>query len=612
MSGLTPAARRLSAAWFALALVVLGLSALFAVVLVVARTPFLGQGAGLFRTALVLHVDLAVVAWFLSVAAAAWSLNAGQSAAVLRWSAFVVAAGGALAMVAAPVAGGVRPILSNYVPVLDHPLFLAGLGAFAVAIVVTGVLTLLRRRLPLPDALSIAALLIAAGLLTYSMVGADLSREGIGLDDRFWGAGHTLQFVHILLMMKAWSLLGSDAIRQLPRFAHLQPVLFAATFLPVLAGPLIAFAYPLGTDAHRVFFTQLMRWGSWPSTALFGALLAAGLLRLKTQRALSAEERGLSLSLFLFGAGCVVGAFIRGESLAVPAHYHATVGAVTLAYLLWMLRLAPVLGAAPADLERTRNLPLVYGFGISVLVAALAVAGQLGIPRKAPHIDLSIDGAGYFVAMGMAGIGGFLALSAVVLLVFFGLRAAYRGMRSEVGSDARFLAVATTLVLVLVGGALIQLVPGATNSAAFSPGRHAEEKIRADIDARFQQGVLMLHAKQYEHALTAFHRVLQLAPEMPEAYVNMGFALLGMQRYKEASDFFESATMLRKTQVNAYYGLAVALEGTGDLRGALGAMETYLHLSKPDDPFRRKAEAAIWEWRAALDGATPPQPPAAK
>ena len=38
----------------------------------------------------------------------------------------------------------------------------------------------------------------------------------------------------------------------------------------------------------------------------------------------------------------------------------------------------------------------------------------------------------------------------------------------------------------------------------------------------------MLHAKQYEHALHAFHRVLELDPAMPEAHVNAGFALLGM------------------------------------------------------------------------------------
>ena len=162
-------------------------------------------------------------------------------------------------------------------------------------------------------------------------------------------------------------------------------------------------------------------------------------------------------------------------------------------------------------------------------------------------------------------------------------------------------AIAATVLLVAAGGWLLELLPG-SGPQAFSPRQHAADKIRADIELRFQQGVIMLHAKQYDHALTAFHRVLQLAPEMPEAYVNSGFALLGMKRLKEARDFFESATLLRRNQVNAYYGLAVVLEDMGDLEGALGAMRTFVHLAQADDPFRRKAESAIWEWQETLAG----------
>ena len=110
----------------------------------------------------------------------------------------------------------------------------------------------------------------------------------------------------------------------------------------------------------------------------------------------------------------------------------------------------------------------------------------------------------------------------------------------------------------------------------------------------------MLHAKQYDSAMTAFHRVIQLAPDMPEAYVNAGFALLGKKEYAMAADFFNDATKLNKNQLNAYYGLAVALEGMGNLRSAIEAMYAYLHQAPKDDPFRRKAEAALWEWREAL------------
>lgn len=132
---------------------------------------------------------------------------------------------------------------------------------------------------------------------------------------------------------------------------------------------------------------------------------------------------------------------------------------------------------------------------------------------------------------------------------------------------------------------------------------HARSKKKEEIQRRFNEGVVMLHAKQYEHAMTAFGRVLQLDPKMPEAHVNMGFALLGLGQHKAAADFFDTATILRPTQMNAYFGLGEALAALGDQRGALQAMESYLHRAAPADPFRVKAEAAVWELRAALAGA---------
>src|SRR5476649_2258120 len=135
--------RKIAAAWFALALTALGLSAVFAVILVVARTPFLGQGATLFRTALVLHVSLAVQVWFLAMAAGIWSLAAPR-ASPLRWAAFALAMIGTVAMVCAPLAGEAAPVLSNYVPLLDSRIFLAGLCAFAVGAGLTGLLAITR------------------------------------------------------------------------------------------------------------------------------------------------------------------------------------------------------------------------------------------------------------------------------------------------------------------------------------------------------------------------------------------------------------------------------------------------------------------------------------
>jgi Flp pilus assembly protein TadD len=142
---------------------------------------------------------------------------------------------------------------------------------------------------------------------------------------------------------------------------------------------------------------------------------------------------------------------------------------------------------------------------------------------------------------------------------------------------------------------------------------HQRQMQQAEVRQRFDQAVVMLHAHQYDHAITALHRVLELAPEMPEAHVNMGFALLGLEQGDAARGFFLAAIELRPQQANAYYGLAIADEMRQDYESALGGMRSYLHLTPADDPHRVKARAALWEWEEKLGrraGAAPGVPQA--
>ncbi len=169
--------------------------------------------------------------------------------------------------------------------------------------------------------------------------------------------------------------------------------------------------------------------------------------------------------------------------------------------------------------------------------------------------------------------------------------------------DLRFAAILATAGAILAVGLAVSLAPPGGTHAAPAPREVpvVAPEHAAQVDTSFRQGVVMLHAKRYEHAIAAFHHVLRFAPRMPEAHVNMGYALAGLGRYAAARDFFESAMALRPRQANAYYGLAVALESLGDHGGAIGAMRSFLHLAERGDPYRRRAEAALWEWESARD-----------
>lgn len=170
-------------------------------------------------------------------------------------------------------------------------------------------------------------------------------------------------------------------------------------------------------------------------------------------------------------------------------------------------------------------------------------------------------------------------------------------------ADRRRAGALLTLLLVLLGGLWLDQRPAERAAAAPAVPRMPHE---GEVRRRFDEAVVMLHAKQYEHAATALHRVLALAPTLTEAHVNMGFALLGLKRPREALAFFEGATALRPEQANAYYGMALAHEAAGDLALATGAMRSYLHLARQESPEHlARARAALWEWDARRAAAVP-------
>lgn len=598
-------AGRLARAWLALAVAAFALSALFAAALVVARAPFLpfpALGPEGFRAALVTHVNLAVLVWFLAFGVLQWLRASPVRDESVRWLALVLAVLGTGVMVAATFAGG-TPLLANYFPALDHPLFYAGSVWFVLAILMTVSpgLRALASGLRESDAarlgVCLAVLPLLAALLSFAwswlQAPAVSEWDTAQYEGRIWGAGHLAQFTYILLMMVVWWQLAGPKDAG-PRATCLARLALWLTVLPALAGPALHAVYASDPAGMRRAYTLLMSVASWP-----GALIMAAVCIRHLGRGMDSFARAAFItSALLFIAGCLFGAFIQRDSTLVPAHYHGTIGAVTIAFMAWIYRHGTEFGLQP-DMRRALKQLTVYGAGLALLAAGLAASALAGAQRKMAHAEVLQSGSGYLFAMSLAAVGGLLALFGAawfVLNIVRGMQ--HRTARNARRKDVRLRALAVTSGVIMAAGFAVAWWPQPDPLAG--QRQHVRAKQAEEMRARFEQGVVMLHSKQYEHALTAFHRVLTMAPDMPEAHVNTGFALIGLERFKEARDFFESATELRKGQLNAYYGLALSLEGLNDLPGALGAMRTYVHLSKPDDPYRRKAEAALWEWEAEV------------
>src|SRR3990170_4035076 len=129
--------------WLLLAISSLIFAGLFAFLIAMSRTPFIQDFIWLkefFYKGLVGHATLAFVIWFLSFMGVLWVLSAGiltkrASVFKLGWAGLFCSSLGTLCIIMTTLVGWGSPKLANYVPVLTHPLFYAGLILFALGIV---------------------------------------------------------------------------------------------------------------------------------------------------------------------------------------------------------------------------------------------------------------------------------------------------------------------------------------------------------------------------------------------------------------------------------------------------------------------------------------------
>jgi len=411
--------RRLTLAWLCLALGALAVSTLFALLLVISRTPLVAHSLSpdFFAGALVMHVNLAVTVWFLAFAAVWWTLTGPAGGWRLAWSGWGLSVAGVCALLLARLAGEHRPVLSNYVPVIDGPVFLAGLTLFFAGIGLVAWRILYARGEGLAAGARLAAViaLLALGVMAGTAL---LLPDASDYENLFWGGGHLLQFTHTLLLIAAWQVLAGRAGVPAPR---LRPAaIFVLAAIPALFAPLILFFVPAGSESWRHAWTEVMRWGSWPVAVGFGLWLALA-MRCHPAPAAVAWRAALWLSLCLFAAGLLAGALIREDNVMVTAHYHGTVGAITLAFMAVTHHLLERLGLRPTPVRRLRRQFQLYGGGLLLLILGLFWSGLHGVQRKTPGAAM-LDPVQAWGGMLLMGIGGFIGLAATVWFLWLVLR----------------------------------------------------------------------------------------------------------------------------------------------------------------------------------------------
>jgi cytochrome c oxidase subunit 1 len=425
--------RTLATAWLGLGLLSLIGAGVFSVLLVLARTPVLQHlfpVADFFRVALIVHVDLSVLVWFIALGGVLWSINGTRRLAGLGWAALALAAAGTALMSLAPFFGRGVPIMSNYVPVLDDPVFLSGLTVFG-----GGFLLLTLRSLAAvprvgvrPDGaaalrfgLNAAAVAAAVALMalvwSYAALPADLPRKGY-FEVLFWGGGHVIQFTYTLFMLVAWLALASESGARVPLTPRVAILMFSIALVSVFLTPVIYLAWEVTSGEHRRLLTWLMGFGGGLAILPVSLAVLFGIWRGAPAQGNGRPLRAALLSsIALFGAGGAIGFMIDGSNVRVPAHYHGSIVGVTLALMGMVYLLLPRLGFAAPSPKLATLQPYLYGFGQLLHIAGLMWSGGYGVQRKVAGSEQVLRSAGEIAGMGLMGLGGLIAVAGGLLFV---------------------------------------------------------------------------------------------------------------------------------------------------------------------------------------------------
>ena len=391
--------------WLLLASFALGVSALLAILLVLSRAPHVQEILGLklwFHTILVLHVNFAVLIWLLSFIGFIWVGYTHNINRNLYRLAFTLCLLGALLMLYSPLSDGAKPVMSNYVPVIDSTVFFVGLVCFALAISILawGVI-----REQAWSVLKVSAIMwfIALLVFSYHFMMLEKSSSALFFEHLFWGGGHVLQFIYILILWLVWCW---------PNTKPLKWQLHTVVFIIFLALSFMVFLDPIDSLSRQAY-TLLMQ----------GGMLALLLPMLwwwyqeERKKGIKNMEISVFSSAILILLGVIIGLLIRDDSVIVTAHYHATNAAVTVAFMGLAYLFVQERSEKTVPLKWMRFQMTLYTVGMVLYVLGMAGSGWLGVPRKTAMMldDNSLEQ----ISMGIMGIGGVLSIVATLLFVGF-------------------------------------------------------------------------------------------------------------------------------------------------------------------------------------------------
>ncbi len=421
--------KKLELCWLIQSVGALAIAGLFALFLVVARTPDISKlfpYKDLFKTTLTIHVNLSVLIWLTSMSCTIFS--ARTKFIKLGYLSFAICALGTIIIACSIFDVSAEAFLNNYIPVLGSEVFRAGIfiyfaGLFLASLQIFGYETD-SREIYFFNITSFFIILAAFITLFLTWHKLELpANHGVYnyadyYEKLFWGFGHIVQFLYTNTMMIALFLLVSEitgitSTTPSKIFSFLFNCIFACT------GVFIIYKFDVTSVEYTQYFTrQMIMFGGLAPLIAIITILPLLIFKYSSFTSAKPQRNAIIWCIILFIAGGIISTFIRGSNTIIPAHYHGVIIGISVLFTGLCYQILPKLGYAEIKGRLANIQPILYGSGQLIHITGFALSGGYGAMRKTPGVELPTQAKVYMGLMGMGGLISIIGGLFFVIIIF--------------------------------------------------------------------------------------------------------------------------------------------------------------------------------------------------
>lgn len=426
--------------WLMSGVLALALSGVYSIILVAMRTPALQELIPIkdfFKQSLVVHVDLSVLVWLLSILMMMFAALSGARHHLVSLNAAITSIFSVVLLFIAGLMPNSFPMLNNYIPVLINLVFMLGLTFFMCSILLQiGNFSLAAFRISDKEFRDFRFVLFATGLITvvamacffvaHKKLAIYVTEVAIPYADYyellFWGGGHVLQFVYTQTAMITWVVLCQHLYGSY-KFGKFFKFLCVLNLIFVLPLPLLYFNVNLPESSY--YFTQhMIYFGGIASVLLIISVVISAFLSKNTASSIKCGEwSSFYSSMLMFIIGGAIGYLISETNVTIPAHYHGSIVGVSIALMGLSYYMLEKFDFKNENKKMSFYQPIIYAIGQLLHITGLAWSGGYGVLRKNP--EMLLEGKAK-IAMGLMGVGGLIAIIGGLLFAYIFIKIFYQ------------------------------------------------------------------------------------------------------------------------------------------------------------------------------------------